>query len=90
MWKFRCLKCLKRWKFGGNITSKWYKQPLEQALCADVVIREQLDVFGKKEDANVAKFAMARWLLASYIIFTKVKSRLLLRLANPLKADCAV
>jgi len=64
MWKFRCLKCLKRWKFGGNITSKWYKQPLEQALCIDVVIREQLDVFGKKEDANVAKFAMARWLLS--------------------------
>jgi hypothetical protein len=63
MWKFRYLKCLKRWKFGGNILSNWNKRQLEQVFYADVEIKERLDVFGKKEDANVAKFEMARWLL---------------------------
>ena len=104
MWKFRCLKCLKRWKFGGNITSNWHNKQLEQTSYADVEIKERLDAFRKKKDANVAKTAMARWLLSvvyhvlkerrpyikAYIILAKDRGRLLFRLANPLKVDCAV
>ena len=104
MWKFRYLKCLKRWKFGGNITLNWNKKQLEQAFYDDVERKERLDVFRKKEDANVAKTAMVRWLLsvvyhvlkerrpylAAYNMLAKNRSRLLFRLANPLKVACAV
>jgi len=104
MWKFRYLKCLKRCQFGGNITLDWYKRQLEQAFYADVEIKERLDVFRKKEDANVAKTAMVRWLLgvvyhalkgrrpylAAYNTLARDRSRLLFRLANLLKVDCAV
>jgi len=48
-----------RWKFGGNITTNWYKKQLEQTSYADVEIKERLDAFRKKKDANVAKTAMA-------------------------------
>ena len=77
---------------------------MEQASYADVEIKERLDVFRKKEDANVAKTAMARWLLSvvyhalkerrpyitAYNMLARDRSRLLFRLANPLKVDCAV
>jgi hypothetical protein len=65
------------------------------ASYADAEIRERLDILRKKKGANVAKTALARWLLKvvyhvlkerrPYIAaYTgKIPGRLLLRLANP-------
>jgi len=67
------------------------------ASYVDAEIKERLDAFRKKKDANVAKTAMARWMLKivyhvlkkrrPYIAvnskLAKDRSRLLFRLANP-------
>ena len=51
----------------------WHKRQLEQAFYADVERKERLDVFRKKEDANVAKTAMVRWLLS--VVYHVLKER---------------
>jgi transposase len=97
--------------YHGKITSegnRWLRCALVEAAVpacyADAEIKERLDTFRKKEGANVAKTAMARWLLkvayhvlkerrpyiTAYNKPVKERSRLLLRLANPQKLDCAV
>ena len=97
--------------YHGKITSegnRWLRWALVEAAVpasyADAEIKERLDTFRKRKGANVAKTAMARWLLkvvyhvlkerrpyiAAYNRLAKERSRLLFRLANPLKVDCAV
>lgn len=79
-------------------------EPTVSASYADAEIKERLDTFRKKKGANVAKMAMARWLLKvvshvpkdrrpyirAYNKLVKERGRLLLRLANPQEVDCAV
>jgi transposase len=97
--------------YHGKITSednRWLRWALVEAAVpasyADIEIKERLDAFRKKKGANVAKTAIARWLLKvvyhvlrerrPYITaYTKLaadRSRFLFRLANSLKVDCAV
>jgi len=97
--------------YHGKITlegNRWLRWALVEAAVpasyADAAIKERLDTFRKKKGANVAKTAMARWLLevvyhvlkerrpytTAYNKRVKERSRLLRRLANPQKVDCAV
>jgi transposase len=97
--------------YHGKITSegnRWLRWALVEAAVpasyADVEIKERLDAFRKKKGNNVAKTAIARWLLkvvhhvlkerrsyiTSYNKIARDRGRLLFRLANPLKVDCAV
>lgn len=97
--------------YHGKIISegnRWLRWALVEAAVpasyADAEMKERLDTFRKKEGANVAKTAMARWLLkvvyhvlkerrpyiTAYNRLVKERSRLLLRLANPQEVDCAV
>ena len=97
--------------YHGKITSegnRWLRWALvEAAVPASYTaaeIKERLEAFRKKKGANVAKPAMARWLLkvvyhvlkerrpyiAAYNKLVKDRSRLLFRLASPQKVDCAV
>lgn len=97
--------------YHGKIISegnRWLRWALVEATVpasyADAEMKERLDTFRKKEGANVAKTAMARWLLkvvyhvlkerrpyiTAYNRLVKERSRLLLRLANPQEVDCAV
>jgi transposase len=97
--------------YHGKITSegnRWLRWALVEAAVpasyADAEIKDQLDALRRRKGANVAKTAMARWLLkvvyhvlkerrpyiAGYNQNGKDRGRLLKRLANPLKVDCAL
>jgi transposase len=66
--------------YHGRITSegnRWLRWALVEAAVpasyADVEIKERLDIFRKKKSANVAKTAIARWLLK--IVYHVLKER---------------